>query len=321
VYTLIAHAASGRSTVDSSPISVTLTPDDVEEQVVSSGSPVETTLLNIEFSSPSMGASVSGTVPLIVTIQPTASRVVFDVYHVDGRGLPEHLTATKNDNTWVADWDTTNEPNGTYTVQPTALNERGVAILGPFLRLDVLNTSSSEAARELDATQAVSTTKEVKATLPTITYDAISEMRQTKSIDEDLGLSPQDMNRACVAGSLIKIKNDLAVYYCGADGQRYAFPNARVFFSWFSDFSNVREVSLRAIGGTPLAGSVRYRPGARLIKIQTDPRVYAISKGGILHWVTSEAIAKQLYGEHWNQQVDDVSDADFGSYTVGEPIK
>ena len=58
----------------------------------------------------------------------------------------------------------------------------------------------------------------------------------------------------------------------------------------------------------------------RMVKIQTDPKVYAVARGGILRWVKTESLAKLLYGDTWNTQIDDVSDALFTNYTIGEPI-
>lgn len=58
-----------------------------------------------------------------------------------------------------------------------------------------------------------------------------------------------------------------------------------------------------------------------MIKIQTDPRVYAVSNGGVLRWVKTEAIAQALYDIHWAQMIDDVSDVLFINYTVGTPIE
>ena len=64
-----------------------------------------------------------------------------------------------------------------------------------------------------------------------------------------------------------------------------------------------------------------YRPGAKLVKIQTDPKVYAVSRNGVLHWVKTEALATALYGANWNTRVDDVPDTFFTNYTVGTPIE
>lgn len=126
--------------------------------------------------------------------------------------------------------------------------------------------------------------------------------------------------RAAVSGSLIKSNSNNAVYYL-ADGKRYAFPNEKVFFSWYNDFSGVITISPTELASYQLAGNVTYRPGKWLVKIQTDPKVYAVSRYGSLRWVTTEQIATSLYGTNWNTKVHDVPDTFFINYQIGTPIQ
>ncbi|KKW35230.1 MAG: hypothetical protein UY82_C0045G0004 [Candidatus Uhrbacteria bacterium GW2011_GWC2_53_7] len=63
--------------------------------------------------------------------------------------------------------------------------------------------------------------------------------------------------------------------------------------------------------------SVRVRPGTWLIKIESDPKVYAIEPGGIRRWVASEEVALELYGAEWNKKIIDVSAAFFSGYKDG----
>ena len=51
-----------------------------------------------------------------------------------------------------------------------------------------------------------------------------------------------------------------------------------------------------------------YRPGVRLVKFLTLNRVYAVEKGGVLRWITSETLVRALYGLNWNRNVDDIED-------------
>ncbi len=119
--------------------------------------------------------------------------------------------------------------------------------------------------------------------------------------------------------SLVKSPERSDVYYVYS-GKRYSFPNERVYFSWQTNFDAVRVISSAQLAAYPLAGNVTYRPGTRLIKIVSDPKVYAVESGGVLRWISNEAIARQLYTANWNQLVDDVSDALFTDYRLGPPI-
>lgn len=111
-----------------------------------------------------------------------------------------------------------------------------------------------------------------------------------------------------------------AVYYYATDGKRHAFTNDKVFFTWFNDFSSVKEVSAEFMASLTLGKNVTYRPGVKMVKFQTSPIVYAVAKGGVLRPISSESVARSLYGVTWNQQIDDISDVFYGNYTFGEPI-
>lgn len=124
---------------------------------------------------------------------------------------------------------------------------------------------------------------------------------------------------ACVGGSLIKASGP-AVYYCGNDGKRYVFPTEKTFKTWYSDFSAVQTVSDTVLSTLPIGGNATYRPGVRLVKITTDPKVYAVDAGGLLRWLASESVAVQLYGSNWAKMVDDVPDAYFTNYRAGSDI-
>jgi hypothetical protein len=134
---------------------------------------------------------------------------------------------------------------------------------------------------------------------------------------------------APAAGSLVKLacgSGDSptdpcrAVYYYGSDGKRHAFPNDKVFFSWYADFSSVKTVTPAEMAALPLGKNVTYRPGIRLVKFTTDPKTYAIGLGGELRWVTSEAAAVALYGSAWAKGVHDISDAAYLDYRFGADI-
>ncbi len=125
---------------------------------------------------------------------------------------------------------------------------------------------------------------------------------------------------SAAAGSLIRGDSYSSVYYLGADGLRYVFPNEKTYFTWYSGFSSVQNIGDTALGQIQIGGNVTYKPGAKLVKINTDPKTYAVEETGILRWIETEDIAAALYGGDWNKKVDDIPDAFFANYTVGQPI-
>ena len=76
----------------------------------------------------------------------------------------------------------------------------------------------------------------------------------------------------------------------------------------------------RRAGLCALAGNVPYKPGKLMIKLQSDPRTYAVDEGGTLRWIKSEAAARALYGADWNRKIHDLSDAFFVDYQSGAEI-
>lgn len=122
------------------------------------------------------------------------------------------------------------------------------------------------------------------------------------------------------AGDLIRGQSFTAVYYYGLDGFRYVFPNDKTYFTWYTNFDSVKWVSDADLTKIQIGGNVTYKPGARMIKINSDPRVYVISKGGLIRAINSEAVAKALYGALWNKMIDDVPDGFFSNYKLGGTI-
>jgi plastocyanin len=123
------------------------------------------------------------------------------------------------------------------------------------------------------------------------------------------------------SGDLIRGQSFPAVYYVGKDGFRYVFPNDKTYFTWYTNFDTVKWISDVDLAKIQIGGNVTYRPGVKLLKINTDPKTYAVGAGGSLRWVTTEQIAVSLYGANWNKtMVDDVPDAFFGNYKIGGEI-
>lgn len=135
-------------------------------------------------------------------------------------------------------------------------------------------------------------------------------------------LLPSIASAAPQPGSLIQGSGE-AVYWLANNGKRYVFPNDRTFYTWFSpyDFRLVNHISDMELAAIPVGGNVTYRPGSRLIKLPSDPRVYAVDNYSKLRLIDSETAAAALYGSHWQNLVDDVPDAFFVNYDLGVPIR
>ena len=126
---------------------------------------------------------------------------------------------------------------------------------------------------------------------------------------------------AAGANDLVKCPDFSSVYYIGDDGNRYVFPNEKMYSSWYSDFSTVKTISCDDLATFPIGERLVYQAGTRLVKIPSDPSVYAVESDGVLREIPDEDTAKKLYGDDWSDRVDDVSEAFWSSFTVGQPLE
>lgn len=128
------------------------------------------------------------------------------------------------------------------------------------------------------------------------------------------------------AGDVIRGTSFSAVYYYGEDGFRYVFPNEKTYKTWYTDangdmdFSSVITLTDQELSGIQMGGNVTYKPGVKMIKINSDPKTYAVDANGELRWVTSEDVAVGMFGASWNTMIDDVPDGFFGNYTIGSSL-
>jgi plastocyanin len=122
------------------------------------------------------------------------------------------------------------------------------------------------------------------------------------------------------SGDLFRGESLPAVYYMGADGFRYVFPDENTYNTWYADFDDVKFISDSDLTKVQIGGNVTYRPGVLMIKVMSSPQTYAVSNNGVLRHVGSEAVATELYGDAWNTQIRDLADGFFVNYTIGSDI-
>lgn len=122
------------------------------------------------------------------------------------------------------------------------------------------------------------------------------------------------------AGDLIKGSGS-AVYYFASNGKRYVFPNEKTYFTWYANFTTVKQIPDGSLQTIPIGGNVTYRPGVKMLKVTTDPRTYAVDQGGVLRHVGSEQLAQTLYGLNWKQKIEDLPDAFFVNYRIGTALE
>ncbi|KKQ57230.1 MAG: hypothetical protein US74_C0006G0013 [Parcubacteria group bacterium GW2011_GWA2_38_13] len=121
---------------------------------------------------------------------------------------------------------------------------------------------------------------------------------------------------------LVKSKNSPAVYFLNGDKSRHAFPNFITYKSWYGDdFSKIVTMSDEFISQVPLGKNVTIRPGTHLIKVPSNPSVYAVEEGGVLRHIDDYAVAMDIYGKNWEKKIVDIPEVFFENYTIGDSIK
>lgn len=119
------------------------------------------------------------------------------------------------------------------------------------------------------------------------------------------------------------LKSDTAaVYYYANDGKRYVFPDSKTFASWYDGTLNVtiKTVTKEQLASLPLGGLVTMRPG-KMVKVISDPKTYVVDVGGLLRWIDSEALARQIGGADWAKKVSDIPVSFYVNYKPSSALR
>lgn len=120
----------------------------------------------------------------------------------------------------------------------------------------------------------------------------------------------ESVNQNLEIGDLITSYSYPAVYYIDEDGTRRPFVNEETFFTYFDSFEDVQIVTDATLAVFDLGMPMLPKSGVVLVKLQSDPRVYAVDStedgDASLRWVPSEEIAQELYGDTWSEYVLDL---------------
>lgn len=161
------------------------------------------------------------------------------------------------------------------------------------------------------------------APVATVTPTPVVTAPVTELVNQDPASAPEltpAVQQFAGVGMLVKRPDIQAIYFIDNDNRRHAFVTLSIFNSWFPDFSNVTTIPADILSQIPLGSNVSVRPGTNLVKIESDPKVYAVEDYGILRWIPSESNMISLYGNNWASRVIDLPVSLFINYQIGEPI-
>jgi hypothetical protein len=144
------------------------------------------------------------------------------------------------------------------------------------------------------------------------------------------GASPFDGTTESISkvepGWYIRGENFDTVYLVTPDLKRRPFWDAASFMTWADGWNDVIWVSNATLATLPIGEPVLMRPGAVMVKITSDPRVFWVEEGAAapepyaLRWVTSETTASTMFGARWMDYILDVEPTVFARYLVGTDI-
>ncbi|MFA4845239.1 MAG: YCF48-related protein [Patescibacteria group bacterium] len=254
---------------------------------------------SIEFAIDTAGPTVSTLSPTTATVNAstTFSVTATDVVGVEGCTLYVNgsavgsMTASGSTYSRSHTFSSTGTQSGNYAL---CTDEAGNSTSGTSVTVTVSTAASTESTEE--------TTSEE------------TTMTDGQAQEGDL------IKMACEAGALVNDPCTAVYYYAAQDGKRHAFTNEKVYFTWYDDFDDVKTVSRSFMASLSLGRNVTYHPGTKMVKFQTVNTVYAVSAGSVLRAIASEDLAEDLYGEDWNKQIDDISDAFYSNYDFGTDI-
>jgi hypothetical protein len=125
---------------------------------------------------------------------------------------------------------------------------------------------------------------------------------------------------AATMGTDVRSTSLSTVYYYAHDGMRYTYPDETTYMTWEDDFDAVETISDEDLAAIAIGGNAVYRAGSYWVKIVSDPKTYAVSTSGTIHWIESEAVAVDYAGDDWNTGIRDVPDVFFVDYTAGASL-
>ncbi|HCC83228.1 TPA: hypothetical protein DEP96_00060 [Candidatus Uhrbacteria bacterium] len=124
------------------------------------------------------------------------------------------------------------------------------------------------------------------------------------------------------SGSLIKGQSSSTVYYVSSDNKRLIFLNEATFFTYYTSFDTVVTISDSDLATYPLGNPIAPKAGS-LIKVQSVSKVYLVDgtlEAPVLRWITTEDIARTIYGTNWAQRVLDVPPTLWTVFSFGTDI-
>lgn len=103
-------------------------------------------------------------------------------------------------------------------------------------------------------------------------------------------------------GTVFKSPLHTCVYYY-ENGTRRPFVNSAVYYTWFSNFKDVKNLKVEQVEEIKLGNPMPIKAGTKLLKFPLNPKVYEVTEGNTIKHIQDETAAKTKFGSNWNKNV------------------
>ncbi len=169
--------------------------------------------------------------------------------------------------------------------------------------------------------------------LPSAPADEVSgvyrdeEGKRTAPSSGETGISPvsglEEPISSVQAGWFVRSPSFDTVYYIDTDFQRHPLWDSQTFFTWAESWDDIVWITDATLPTLKLASPLTPKPGVVLVKIQSDPGVYAIGGSALeptLRFIPSEAVAEAVYGTMWADYIIDLDPSILRHFSVGSDV-
>lgn len=310
--TQIAAAAgeSGYTALDdsaSSPIGVAL----VFTTISASQTIIEPVSYDIELTSPNGGEEITAGEEYEITWDSShVGMYSINLYYLDASGAYQEIAS-----------GVTNNGSYMWTV-PADVDETMVKVAWDDLAEEFESDSSDDffmiIGSEVDDSAVVDDSDESDD-------DQVSEADEPEVMaPSGTGISPvtgeEEEITEVAPGDFISSPSFSTVYYVNGDYERQAFISSAVYFTYADSYDEIKEVTDATLSALDLGANMLPNPGVVLVKVQSDPKTYAVDEGYELRWITSEAVAIDLYGEDWADYIIDVEATFISGFSSGNDV-
>ena len=285
--------------------------------------------VNTDFSvslvNPTSSSTLTGIIQLAASTNKSVDTLKFHFTSAKPELVFNAVSGNASNTLWLLSWDSVITTDGQY--QLSAVASHGTqSNQSDSILVNIKNGNISHDTTT--STTMTTSTTDVPPPAPVVEYSPEKDAAFGTSIDRAMGYidSGKATNPLCIPGQRYQSTTTTSVFYCGVDAIYHAFPNAKVYFTWFSDFAGIRHVAPKLFDTVTRGSDVEYRPGSTLFKTVDDSKVYAAqpSTDGtnpavtfLLRWITTEDVAKALFGPDWAKKVIDVSNDYINLYKNG----